>query len=63
MLLSDIPSGSDLMDDGVGTKTGDEEEVLESFFIALEARGGVADEVFELSWSFMGRNLGLLIFG
>lgn len=51
-----MSSGSDFTD-GVATMTGDDDEVSESFLLALAGKEGLVDEVFELSGPFMGRRL------
>jgi len=37
--------------------TGDDDEVSESFLLALAGKEGLVEEVFELSGPFMGRRL------
>jgi hypothetical protein len=37
--------------------TGEDDEVSESFLLALEGRGWMTVDVFERSWSFMDRKL------
>jgi len=54
-LSSEMASGMDLTEDGVATRTGEEDEVLESLLIALSDGGGVADDVLAWSRSFMSR--------
>ena len=51
-----MSSGSDFTE-GVATMTGDDDEVSESFLLALAGIEGLVEEVFELSDPFMGHRL------
>ena len=51
-----MSSGSEVVD-GVGTMTGEEEEVevFDNFLVALAGKGVKAGDDFVLSWLFMGQ--------